>query len=371
MLKQCVSAVGIVIIGLTYGHASTIAQSPSPIDGGQQSPPQSTDSDKYPATDLTPVLEFPIRDGRNVIWCASFQIAWNELRDNIIGDDIDIVDGPESVTLLNKRPATKEDLSPDACVALAGRTEDRIVARINEELRRTFEPPFPELKISQSDANAIIAYAFLRKALRFKEQFDSCKKPIRFQAGAESWDVACFGVDPSRPDSERSRAIRRQVSTVSTKNRSDLVVRLSTEGDRDEIILAKVTPRRSLSATVDEVLALIHEGRTFRVDLDVPIWIPKLSFDLETSFEELVGKFLRNSGWEKWFIDVAVQRVQFELDERGAILGSEVHIRAKSRSGLDRFVFDGPFLIILRQSNRERPYFAAWIGNEELLAQQR
>ncbi len=162
--------------------------------------------------------------------------------------------------------------------------------------------------------------------------------------------------------------MRRQVSLVVAED-EECIIKLWTEGDLDEIILAKTMPERTLSATIDKVLGMIQKKGRGPLGRGVPVWIPKVSFDHERSFHELLGKFLGNPGWEGWYIDVARQHTQFNLDERGAMLSSEAEIRVKSREvkGPTQAIFDRPFLILLRQTNRERPYFATWIGNGELL----
>lgn len=70
-----------------------------------------------------------------------------------------------------------------------------------------------------------------------------------------------------------------------------------------------------------------------------------------------------------WHIDDARQRLFFELNERGATVSSKVRaplsVKGGPRSG--RFVFERPFLILLRQTDGKYPYFVAWINNAELL----
>ena len=97
------------------------------------------------------------------------------------------------------------------------------------------------------------------------------------------------------------------------------------------------------------------------------LWIPKVDLDIERSYRELCGKHLRNRGWQQMYIDEALQHVNFQLDERGTTLSSTARLKVKSGGDDARFVFDNPFLIILRQTGSQRPYFAAWIGNAELL----
>lgn len=39
-------------------------------------------------THITPHMEVPIQSGQNLVYCSTFQIAWNKLKDDIIQEDI-------------------------------------------------------------------------------------------------------------------------------------------------------------------------------------------------------------------------------------------------------------------------------------------
>ena len=58
-------------------------------------------------TVVTPHLEQKIEPGTNVLWCNTFQLAWNELCD-LAGGPIAMDSPPPDVAILNKRTASKE-----------------------------------------------------------------------------------------------------------------------------------------------------------------------------------------------------------------------------------------------------------------------
>ena len=60
-------------------------------------------------TVVTPHLECEITSGKNILWCATFQSAWNELYD-LLGAPIRWNGDPEMATILNKRAVTGRDL---------------------------------------------------------------------------------------------------------------------------------------------------------------------------------------------------------------------------------------------------------------------
>ena len=70
-------------------------------------------------TVVSPHLEYPITEGTNVLWCGSFQLAWNEAC-KLTGGDL-AFDQPQSmVSILNKHAFTKDYLDDASFVAMAG-----------------------------------------------------------------------------------------------------------------------------------------------------------------------------------------------------------------------------------------------------------
>jgi hypothetical protein len=59
-----------------------------------------------------------IYKGKNIIYCSTFQLAWNELRNNIVKEDIKLQGGENSVAKLNNALSTKNDISESNYVAI-------------------------------------------------------------------------------------------------------------------------------------------------------------------------------------------------------------------------------------------------------------
>ena len=76
-------------------------------------------------------------------------------------------------------------------------------------------------------------------------------------------------------------------------------------------------------------------------------------------------KLLQNKGWDGYWLDQALQMIEFRLDKSGASVSSESDVVWK---GIPRlFHFTKPFLIIVKVRGQERPYFVMWVDNAELL----
>ena len=63
--------------------------------------------------------------------------------------------------------------------------------------------------------------------------------------------------------------------------------------------------------------------------------------------------------------------MRFQLNEKGAILKSEAvtvyATMAMAPTPHHELIFDKPFLILLKEKDSPRPYFALWVGNSTLL----
>ena len=65
-------------------------------------------------------------------------------------------------------------------------------------------------------------------------------------------------------------------------------------------------------------------------------------------------------------IEEALQTIQFKLDNKGGKIKSEAAISAKLSAIVAKqrhFNFDGNFAIFLKETEKEKPYFAANVDN--------
>jgi len=97
-------------------------------------------------TVVTAHLEEPIAPGKNVLWCVTFQLAWDEMR-TLGKGKLKLEPEPPMAKVLPKRLAGKGDVDAASIVARAGWVKDGIFAEIQTELTRKFGPDVrPELQ---------------------------------------------------------------------------------------------------------------------------------------------------------------------------------------------------------------------------------
>jgi len=340
----------------------------------ESTPPAITKAEQ---TTISPYLEANLDSINNTLYCASFQLAWSKMRNQVIKEDIRLSDNTPTARQLNRQLIGNDDVSSGSYVAEAGVLSQELIERINRELREKFGDQGGEsFNIPQiaSGERSIIAYAYLQKNLEFRTEFEKLTTPVSFQAKDSSTPVLAFGIEKFTYSNHLHEKLQNQVAIYDYRDDSDFIVSLTSKSDDDLIILAKVKPGKNLLYTCQTVAKRIDTGKKTTIWENESLKIPKIDFDLSYSFPELEGKRLLNNGWEGWLIAKALQDTRFKLDEKGAVLKSRAFMfKTKSEAPAPgntkprMFIFDKPFLIFLKQKTGNSPYFALWVNNPELM----
>lgn len=312
------------------------------------------------ATSITFNSEEKIVDGKNLVFCPTFQMAWDSLS-GLVGEKIALSGDPEPVDILNKGYSMANSLSPDSYYTKAGYGQNT-VDTINKELKERFsEPPSLNLNLQPSD---MIAYAYLFKTLSFAKAFDVMKEPLKFN-GKENGAVKAFGINAFSPKFEE---LKKQIKLYSFSNNDDFIVKLLGQSEKDEIILAKVPKEETLYKTYTTVMNRINGSKPDYFDPRDNLTIPVLNFNVGHNFTQLEGREFTNPNSLGYAIETAYQRITFRLDETGASLASEALIVAPIVMYQPKeLVFDSPFILIMKEKDAQNPYLIMWIDNTELL----
>ncbi len=317
-------------------------------------------------TVIVPSLQSKLDEGRNIIWCASFDMAWKELKTLYPPDFLQVKGAEETVTLLNNSQLTIDDFPAQSFYAAAGFIQNGIVKKIQAEMKERFPgesvPSFDDIITPSTES---IAYSYLQASLSFANPYFDSDTPLYFKdSNGREAKVASFGIRDE--DGNKYFRLRRQVKVLSLKldpkaTSRPKLVEFALDLDRDskpnQVILACVDPKETLGKTVEYVETQMSEDphRKGRFEATDTLYVPNLNWRIDHSFRELEGdKILK-----------ARETIEFHLNRRGVELKA-VSNTAVAAIPID-FVYDRPFLIIMKKRGAERPYFVAWIGNEELL----
>lgn len=313
-------------------------------------------------TIITPHLEQRIVTGFNILWCNTFQLAWNKLCD-LSGGTVQMESAPPVVSILNKRTASKGDLDENCYVAVAGLTNAGIYDRIRKELATKFKENVNSNLLGSPPHKDWVVYAFLFKKLPFRWAFSRFHKNLKFQG----YDADSFGINQFLDIQKDEVKMASQVIVLDHKNNNDVIIELKTKAIDERLILAKIQPQKSLGATIANVEKRIAEATPSQMHDKEHLLVPVLNFEIFRQYSELYNHPIcsLNKILDGKTIEFAAQTIRFRLDERGAVLKSEINIAL----GLTQrsLVFDKPFLILLKRHKAKNPYFALWVGNAELL----
>ena len=329
------------------------------------------DSKELQKTVITSHMEAEIQPGKNLIYCSTFQLAWNDFRDSF---SMHLSDEPDVVKMLDKKLSTKQDISEDCYVALAGLWKD-IFEKINKELTTKFKEEawfLEESRVLEDrfSEEAFLAYAFLYKNLIFQDEFEGLDVPIYFQSNVESVKVKAFGIKDFSPDKEKHQNFGKQVSVLFYdfgKTGFNFIIKLTSNSPDDEIILAKIEPKKTLLETIKSVNECIKNTKPRGLGHGDVLKIPKLDYDIGHQYSD-IERYLA------MWVDgpaKAYQRIRFKFNEKGTIVKSEAAVGVEFEEIVTHFLnFDRPFLIYLKQKDAKYPYFAMWIDNSELMLKQ-
>lgn len=337
-------------------------------------PSEPISADQLRETDVLPHLEGPITAGRNYLYCATFQLAWNQLQETVFKERPHLSGTPPMAeALLRGSTLTEDILPPDSYLVSAGLVKDGVAGKIHEEMDRRFPKVAVWLPDHCEDQWAI-SYAYLQCALKFEEAFDRLEEPLDFKSKNGPVKVACFGVR-RLGSKERDIALEKQVSVLAHASDDDFILRLNTTSKDDEIILAKVKPEGTLAATINAVRERIKRRDGLHDVFDSmflsgeSLMIPIIDTNIRRRYSELEGRSLTNPRWSDIILAVAMQGIRFRLDENGARLESTslVEVASTSRSQPAQYIFDKPFLVMLKRKSSDQPYLAVWVETSELL----
>ncbi|MBN1163566.1 MAG: hypothetical protein JXB45_03230 [Candidatus Krumholzibacteriota bacterium] len=322
------------------------------------------------ATAVSPHLEEPIVAGRNLVYCATFQLAWNQMKEDIIRDDIVLEKPLDCVRHLNRGLSTIRDIDENDYLARAGLGRDKIASRINQELQVRFGRSAPRVEDRFDRDDVILAYAFLRKELRFENRFQVYARALRFGGGTDFIPVEAFGIGPENDST--SRPARAQVEVIDYRDRTDFIIRLRSDEPREEIILARINPSQTILSTLERIEERIKAGSPRIMGDDDILLIPKLELSIDYTFTPLLGLFLLNAGFEDYFVQEARQDVRFRLDESGASVESQgVFALKKGGASGKSLIVDGPFMLYIKRKDGGYPYFAMWVENADNMVRSR
>ena len=305
--------------------------------------------------------------GQDTAWCGTFQLIWNDLKNDLAKQDIIFMQEPDLqvVKNLNKETFKTEDISENSYYKVYGNPTLELKEQIEKAIKEKFNEEsdiLDDFSWGSNNPKDYFLYCMLKKEFEFPVAFKELEDG-EFANGKYS-DVNYFGLEKDAEEELRS-----QVEVLYYNSPSQFAVKLKTK-QNDEIILARGEEGNTFQEKYNNINTNSenYEGIKEFTEKD-ELKIPNIDFKQKTEFTELEQKEFSFANGDVYIIDKALQTIEFELDKEGGKIKSEAGIMTKEMAiATDeikerKFNFDDEFVIFLKENDKEKPYFAASISD--------
>lgn len=318
--------------------------------------------------DIQFVLTLDDNLSSNSIWCGTFQLIWNDLKNDLAKQDIIFTPQLQVVENLNKGQFDTSQISEQYYYKIYGHPSFTLKSEIEKAIKDKFNEDSEILDSfnwsnNPSDKDYIL-YAMLKKDFNFEVAFDELEN----SSFKDTNDVEYFGI-MQNTNSELKDATKSQVEVLYYNNDNDFAIQLNTK-ENDNIILCK----NPVGNTFNEIYQNISEnsnkftGKSSLSDID-ELKIPNIDIDEKEEFKDLENKEFQFSNGDIYYIEKALQTIEFELDKNGGRIKSEAGMSIRNTAAMPKeemprkFYLDNTFTIFLKEKDKTLPYFAARIDD--------
>ncbi len=334
-----------------------VAEVPNPAPTEKKETETLTKNDK-----LSIVTSLEDKIGDNTAWCGTFNLIWNDLKNDLAKQDIVFSPQPEVVENLNKGTFTTSDLSEESyykvydtpSLALKEQIEKAIQEKFNEK-----SDILDDFDWTNGSSEDYFLYCMLKKEFEFPQVFTELENG---QFGNYE-NVKYFGIDETSEEN-----VRDQVVILYYHSKEDFAIKLLTKNN-DEVIISRGNNEDNFSQMYENIMKKSEEyDGSYEFGENDTLKIPNIKFDLKEEIKEVEKQPFYFSNGKEYTIDTALQTIQFELDKKGGKIKSEAGMTARATSILmpeepREFLVDNTFSIFLIEQERKLPYFAAKIAD--------
>ena len=312
---------------------------------------------------ITTVLTLEDEIKNDVIWCGTFQLIWNDLKNDLAKQDIVFTPQLQVIENLNKETFTIDDISEQYYYKKLGYPS----LALKEEIKKAIKDKFNEtsnilddFEWTGRDPQDYFLYAMLKKEFKFGKAFEELENG-KF---GDYNNTKYFGIK-----SDDMEELRKQVEVLYYNSKDDFAFKLKTKQE-DEVILCKKPEGSTFNKIYNKIIKQskdyngaksLQEGELLKV--------PNIKLNEKNEFTEIQNKAFYFSNGLPYTIEKAIQTIEFELDRKGGKIKSEAGMMAKNESAImfpeerREFFIDDTFAIFLIEEGKDAPYFAGKIND--------
>ena len=310
-------------------------------------------------------------------WCGTFQLVWNDMKNEIVKKDIIFNPQLDMVSNLNKEEFNESMISEDYYLKIYGlkslELKERIENGIKEKFNQTsdilndFDWSENELDDpNNKDIRRYFFYTMLYRKFEFLQEFD---KLDNGKFGNDYNDIEYFGIDKNTANS-----VGNQIEVLYYNSEDDFAILINTKTD-DEVIFCKNPQGKNFNEIYENMKEKSNKYKGSKSFEDVDEFkAPNLTFNEKREYVELANKEFKTADpvYDIAEIQKAIQTIKFSLDEKGGEIKSEAAVDMFMATSIDSeiigkqpryFNVDDTFAIFLREKGKSKPYFAGRIDD--------
>lgn len=374
MKKLILIIVSIVVLIVLGVFAYSIINKRSDIE--EPKPISSSKTSLSSTEGITTVLTLDDEITDNTIWCGTFGLIWNDLKNDLAKQDIVFNPQLKVVENLNKETFTTEELSEDSYYKKIGTPS----LKLKEEIERAIKDKFNETSDilddfdwENRDSLDFFLYVMLKKDFQFEKAFEELENG-KF---GNYDDVKYFGIK-----NDETGELRKQVDVLYYKSKDDFAIKLKTK-QKDEVILCKNPKGKTFEEIYDNILSNTevksynmpnNQDDTEKISIygtlkeGEILKVPNIKLKEKNEIKEIENKKFQFSDGKIYSIEKALQTIEFELDRTGGKIKSEAGMMINYASvaimnEIREFSIDNTFAIFLIEKGKDKPYFAGKIND--------
>ncbi len=299
----------------------------------------------------------------NTIWCGTFQLIWNDLKNDLAKQDIVFTPQIQEVENLNKETFTIDDLSEKYYYKKMGLAS----LQLKEEIEKAIKEKFNETSdiLDDFDWNSVgkdnyFLYVMLKKDFEFKKEFEELEKG-KF---SDYENIEYFGIGKNNENDE----VRYQVTVLYYNSKDDFAIKVATK-QKDEVIFCKNPKGNTFNEIYDNIVKQKenYNGNT-ELEKGEELKIPNIKIKNKEEFTQIENKEFSFLDGRVYRIEKAIQTIDFELNRKGGKIKSEAGMMLEKLAVMTpdeprTFAIDDTFAMFLIEEGKDNPYFAAKVND--------
>ena len=301
-------------------------------------------------------------------WCGTFQLVWNDMKNEVIKQDIVFSPQLDMVKNLNKEEFNESMLSEDyyfkiyglKSLALKEQIENGIKEKFNQtsDIINDFDWSEDALDDPNNpDISRYFFYTMLYRKFEFLQEFDKLESG---KFGDKYNDIEYFGIDKNTKSS-----VGNQIEVLYYNSKDDFALLINTKTN-DEVIFCKNPKGSNFNEIYENMNNETNKYAGSKLFKSVDEFkAPNLTFNEKREYTELANKKFNTADYRTAEIQKAIQTIKFSLDEKGGEIKSEAAIDTGFTVSVEPkedepryFYIDDTFAIFLREKGKSKPYFA-------------